>query len=613
MSGPAHSSETTKSHDARERRLKRWVKQPPVGPNMQYLRDAERLAAVERLGHRDRVLDVASESTVTATLDADDVVRLDFSAAASDTARDVLGDAVDAYEVTEPETPTLPFPDDHFDGAVSIGPYDWKFLDVPGLTAEVHRVTKSDGLYVFSVPTPRSPYAANGDNRFYEPDEALDVVSPNWHLADFDLLFQYPRLLHLGVNALPDRYQERFVDAAERLSEELTERELWRRASYIVLAVRPMKYDSYLERGLEALFRPTAENGFWDEVDDCIIRALTYEFDDDGSLVWSRDESQEWRYAPMALMGAMNWRTSPLGTDEYDAKLRREFEFFDERIESGELPKAMPSYGVGPLLAAYAMAAEVFEEERDDYLASARTLFEHADEAVEFDHAEDSLALYGATYLHEAVPDDERVEAFVDRGLWEISDRRTPEGLYGFDNHTTRRHQNQMYTCWAVARAIEVTGKTGYLGDLEDVLDYTVENRMREDGAFVWEDWPLHARLYGELRGKLTTGTPYWHYLYECHQTFFVNAVAHYDAAGGEKEYTHEVRRAMAWIFETNGTGHDLVDISEIGVPMRQVTTDDRMDNRQFTNGWRDQQYKGTYEVGSYVMALTHLLDGTVS
>lgn len=611
MSETPTLSEPTTSNDAREQRLERWVKQPPVGPNMQYLRDAERVAALDHLGHRDRVLDLASESTLTAGLDADEVVRLDFSAGASETAREELGDSVDTYEVTEPEAPRLPFPDDHFDGAVCIGPYDWKFLDVAGLTDEVHRVTTSDGLYVFSVPTPRSPYAANGNNRFYEPAEALDVVSPDWHLADFDLLFQYPRRLHLLVNSLPEDLQDRFVTVSERLSDELTDREMWSRASYIVLAVRPMKFESYLERGVDALFRPTKEDGFWDEVTDSIIRALNYEFDGD-DVTWSRDESREWRYATMAMMGVMNWRASPVGSDRHDEKIHREFEYFDEHIASGELPEEMPSYGLGPLLSAYATAATVFEDRRESYLDSARTLFDHAAETVEFDHAEDSLVLYGATYLLEADPTDERVRGFVERGLAEVSDRRDTEGLFHFDNATTRRHQNQMYTCWALSRAIEVTGQTGYLADVESALDYTIENRMREDGAFVWEDLPAYARVPGEIRNRLTSQTPYWHYLYECHQTFFVNAVAHYDDAGGEEDYTHEVRRAMAWIFETNGTGRDLVDVSGIGVPMRQVTVDGRMDNRQFTRGWRDQQYKGTYEVGSYVMALTHLLDGTI-
>ncbi|SFR36527.1 class I SAM-dependent methyltransferase [Halogeometricum limi] len=611
MSETTTLSTSTRKNEARERRLERWVKQPPVGPNMQYLRDAERIAALDHLGHRDRVLDLASESTLTAELDADEVVRLDFSSGASDTAREELGDAVDTYEVTEPEAPRLPFPDDHFDGAVCIGPYDWKFLDVTGLTDEVHRVTESDGLYVFSVPTPRSPYAANGNNRFYEPDEALDVITPDWHLADVDLLFQYPRRLHLGINSLPEKYQERFVEGAERLSEELTERKMWDRASYIVLAARPMKYESYLEQGVDSLFRPTRDGGFWDELTDSIIRALDYEFDGE-TVTWSRDESQEWRYATMAMMGVMNWRASSVGSDRHDEQIHREFEYFEEHVESGELPDEMPSYGLGPLLSAYAMAAEVFDDERERYLDTARTLFDHANETVEFDHAEDSLVLYGATYLLESDPSDDDVRAFVERGLFEISERRTTEGLFQFENATTRRHQNQMYTCWALSRAIEVTGQTGYLGDVESVLDYTIENRMRDDGAFIWEDLPVYARLPGEIRNKLTAQTPYWHYLYECHQTFFVNAVSHYYAGGGEKNYSNEVRRAMAWIFETNGTGRDLVDVSGIGVPMRQVTVDGRMDNRQFQRGWRDQQYKGTYEVGSYVMALTHLLDGTV-
>jgi hypothetical protein len=101
----------------------------------------------------------------------------------------------------------------------------------------------------------------------------------------------------------------------------------------------------------------------------------------------------------------------------------------------------------------------------------------------------------------------------------------------------------------------------------------------------------------------LGRGPPHWSFLYECHQTFFVNAVAEYYRAGGTREYDRAVGKAMAWIYGDNSLDTDLVELSTIGVPMRQATTDGRMDAR-------GQTYKGSYEVGSYLMALTNLLAG---
>ncbi|MFC6726487.1 methyltransferase, partial [Halobium palmae] len=90
--------------------------------------------------------------------------------------------------------------------------------------------------------------------------------------------------------------------------------------------------------------------------------------------------------------------------------------------------------------------------------------------------------------------------------------------------------------------------------------------------------------------------------LFECHQTFFVNAVAHYARAGGERDFSPAALRAMSWIYGGNDLDADLVERSGIGVPMRFVTTDGRLSAPE-------QNFKGVYEVGSYVEALTHLLD----
>jgi hypothetical protein len=61
----------------------------------------------------------------------------------------------------------------------------------------------------------------------------------------------------------------------------------------------------------------------------------------------------------------------------------------------------------------------------------------------------------------------------------------------------------------------------------------------------------------------------------------------------------------MGWLFGNNQFGVDLTELSGIGVPMRQLTVDGRI-------GVPDQQFKGSYEVGSYLLALTNLLAGPV-
>ncbi|WP_048077275.1 methyltransferase domain-containing protein, partial [Halorubrum sp. AJ67] len=469
----------------REELLAKWVVQPSAPPNVQYLRDAERLAAWDLLGRRERVLDVASEANVTAGVDAAEVTRLDFSPAASDRARSVLDDDVERYEHTDPESPRLPFPDDAFDGAVSIGPFDWKFLDTAALSAELGRVVSRDGLAVVSVPTERSPYERHNwpKLRYFSPEEATELVSPTWRVADREPIFQYPYRLHGLINELPDRYQDQFVDAARTATTALGATDWLDAASYLVFGLRPMPFADSLDAALDSLFRPTDENGFWNEREGTFQRALRYEFDEDGvgaGFRWTPEDDVEWRYAPFALMGAMQWRASALGTTAHDSRIERALSYFLARLEDGTIESAMPSYGVGPLTDAFALAATVFDEHT--YRPAAERLFETARDA-DFDHAEDCLLLYGWVRLHEHFPSN-RVREAIDDAMWAVVDRQTASGRFSFDNPTTRRHQNQMYALWGLCRAVEVTGRTSYLENAERVLTDAVDERMRDDGAF---------------------------------------------------------------------------------------------------------------------------------
>lgn len=584
----------------RDKILKKWVEQPPAEPNIQYLRDAERINAWKQLGSRSHILDIASEANVTSGLDADTITRVDFSPDAIEHAQEILGNKVDQYEVVDPETPSLPFEDEQFDSAVCIGPYDWKFLDVQQLTAEIRRVIDSSGLFVFSVPTPRSPYAVNNRNkyRYYTPNEALDLISPHWQLSQYDLVYQYPGKIHHTINLLPDQLQEPFVDTAWTLTDKLTKYDRWSNASYLVLGLQPLNYERNLDQALNSLFRPAEQNGFWDQNKSSFIRALIYEQGENG-LTWRRDDRVLWRYAPFALMGAMYWRESVLSGSDHDDKLRQALDHFTTQIRIEDAHHQIPSYGIGPLISAFSRAARVFDEH---YEQIARRLYEYSTNEYDFNHAEDNLLLYGWADLYE-LEGEETVKASINDGLWQVIERLSSERLFHFDNETTRRHQNQMYTLWGLCRAIEVTDKPGYLDSVEQVLNYTIEHRMRSDGAFIWEDVSLPRKALASHRSVLDRRPPHWEFLYECHQTFFVNAVAHYYQAGGSQNYDRAVRRAMTWIHGDNPLDVDLVEQSGIGVPLRQMTVDGQIDVQ-------DQMYKGVYEIGSWIMALTNLQTG---
>jgi len=380
------------------------------------------------------------------------------------------------------------------------------------------------------------------------------------------------------------------------------------------------RYSQDLSAAVGSLFRPLEDDGFWDVDRGTIARALEYDTPPgEGNLDWTPDRRQLWRYGPFALMGVLYWRRSERGSPAYDDQVRRALDHATTAGGEFGAYEEMPSYGLGSLLAAFSMAADVFDD--GHYRRHARRVYDRA-LPLRPGHNEDVLLVYGATFFYEATGDDAvcaalsaAVDAFVDAvdedGLivFDDDDAGWSKGssvlttvydvLYG--GSRPRRHQNQMYALWALCRACAVTNRTDALDVAEGVLDHTVDHRLRGDGAFVWEDVSTTARVRGAVLSRLGLRTPHWKFLYACHQTFFVNAVAHYEAAGGERDYGPAVRAAMGWLYGENVRGENLVDASGIGVPMRQMTTDGGMDEP-------DQMYKGTYEIGSHVMALTNLL-----
>lgn len=576
--------------DDRTRLLSEWVDQPPAGPLVQYLRDAERRAVLETLDSPTHVLDIASETGVTRALPDDAAVtRVDFSPEASARERETL-DGVETFASTTPESPTLPFGRSRFDAAVCVGPLDWRFLDADHLSREVSRVLTRGGTFAVTAPTPESPYHVGGryELTYRTPDEFESVLAPHFHPNDQTYIYQPPEKVQWLAGTLPTGLERRVADYAQRRTETCSRD----RASYVVTGATAPGYRARLDDALDCLLRPVAEQGFFDPETDRFHGRLDYSLTDTGAMRWRAGEGSRQRYGPLALLGVARWRQSPLGDDRYDDRISRLADGYETLVETeGD---ELPSYALGPLTGAFALLSMA----GFDTLSVAEDAFARSRDRFAFDHSEDGLLLHGWSYLHDATGDPVEVTTALREGAQAVAARQDPEtGLFAFDNPTTDRHQNQMYVLWGLCRAIEVAAGDGYLENATAVLDYTLDARLREDGALLW----LEPGRIEELSVALGRGEyPQWKLLFACHQSFFAIAAAHYRRAGGDRNLDKPVERAMAWLHGTNDLGRDLTDLTGLGVPARHLTTDGRLDAPR-------EQFKGAYEIGAYLFALTEL------
>ena len=355
----------------------------------------------------------------------------------------------------------------------------------------------------------------------------------------------------------------------------------------------------YLRQALDALFRPIGDNGFWDENENKIIRALNYKILDNRKLIWMPDNSVKWRYVPFAFMGVMQWRASSISSKVYDSKIKAQLDYFMEKIEDEKTLSKIPSYGIGPLILSFSLAYKIFQSE--EYRKTAWKLYYYSLRRFDFNNSEDSLLLYGWSFLYEIERCKDLLRS-INNALQIILQKQDENGLFIFKNPTTKRHQNQMYALWGIGKAIEVLNKKEYTAMMEKTFEYTIKRRMLDNGAFIWEDLPLSKKMQLKFIYKIKGIIPFWELLFECHQTFFVNAVFHYYKAGGERDYNEYIKKAMKWIYGNNVLNKNLVEISGIGVPMRVMTINGKMDIK-------GQMFKGAYEVGSYIMALTNIAE----
>jgi len=172
--------------------LIRFVKQSDNVPNARwFLRKIEWAWSLRCAGKpSDRhslILDVASEVRVSHSLFKSgwNIWRVDFSSESAEQARK-YGPEYRAHIVIDPSQPKLPIRKNLFDAAISIGPFDFKFLDIDILLEETKAILKIGGKFVFSLPTLKSPYYNKNSKqkfRFWSPKDIAHIIQ-EWNAGD---------------------------------------------------------------------------------------------------------------------------------------------------------------------------------------------------------------------------------------------------------------------------------------------------------------------------------------------------------------------------------------------------------------------------------------------
>jgi SAM-dependent methyltransferase len=203
--------------------LIKFVKQADNVPNAKwFLRKIEWAWSLRCIGKppnsHSMILDIASEVRVSHSLfkDSWNIWRIDFSSESAEQARKD-GPKYGAHIVIDPVRPKLPLSGEFFDAAISIGPFDFKFLDVDALLKEVKTVLGKGGKFVFSLPTPKSPYC-NRDSvqnfRFWSPKDISHIIQ-EWKVGESHRInipqpsWVYSRIGH--TSRIPARVFDAFI------------------------------------------------------------------------------------------------------------------------------------------------------------------------------------------------------------------------------------------------------------------------------------------------------------------------------------------------------------------------------------------------------------------
>ena len=359
-----------------------------------------------------------------------------------------------------------------------------------------------------------------------------------------------------------------------------------------------MNYKQLLDKVLNQLFLDYKNNWFYDEKNQTIIRWLNYEFKNN-NFFYTPDLDNKFRYPPFALMW-VSYSRKYTNINKYDNKIKSTWIFLYNIFKKSENKNNIWAYWYWPLI--YSLVTIYSFSKNENFLLKAKDLIDYYIEKNNFSHNEDWLFLLALSEYY-LIKKDKIILNKIKDWLEKLISNQNNKGLFILNNSTTKRHQNQMYTIWGIANAIKVTGKKEFLKNIEKNIEYTIKNRLLKNWALIWEDVNYIEKTKFKLISiiKWLKRRPHWEFLFECHQTFFINSIYFYYQAWWKKNYNKEINKAFNWLTKNNILNTNLIELSSINLPIRFMTID-------WNINYKWQNFKWTYEIWSYIMTLTNII-----
>ena len=346
--------------------------------------------------------------------------------------------------------------------------------------------------------------------------------------------------------------------------------------------------EDLIYKAFKTIFNPTIDKGFYDDVFG-VYPIIEYTIHKD-TIVHVPKNKRYWRYNPFLMMGVLYSRLHIQSNQikSYDDKIKKQLDIFIAKFSKKDI-NSLCSYSLGPLMIAFLFAHRIYGDNK--YMEMVNYIVDNIKYKIEVN--EDAFLLLGLSYVYEF---NQNRSDLLDKILHitnEILKHQNNSGLFDFKNIVSKRHQNQMYTLWALNKSFKILN----IKDTEPIrknIEYTIRNRIEADMSIIWEDnIPQYIKMY-----HIITKRRYWRYYFECHQCFFAHAVYGYSNLSMYTKYNDIAKEALEWIFGTNRFGIDLLDASILDVPHRIIDCDGNIHVK-------GQQFKGTYEIGGYLLALT--------
>ena len=357
-----------------------------------------------------------------------------------------------------------------------------------------------------------------------------------------------------------------------------------------------MDIKTNLNNALEIIFNESENIGFWDNQNKIILEKLV--FDKDWN--WKVLKCPSHRYGLFTLsMILLSKDIYDLDTKIYDKKIIS----FIKWIYSNRNSLTVSELTYGGLLSII-VGKKIYGLDEIELNVVGELLTKTYNNIIPFIDNQNSLLLIASKYYLDQKESEEQLDNL--KKLTKIILRSLNKSFF-FETGDIRAiyHQRIMYCLWGLLFASNYYDNAEIRKTVEEVINYIWEKRRDvKDNAFLW-----HPAFY-IVKNKYKIKIPIYNpesakYLYECHQTFFANAINFYQKFFKTDSFQSEKEKAINWIFGYNRINSDLTSLTKLGIPIRLMS----LEGEIFIKG---QQFKGSYEIGSYILSLSEMIFSSI-